>query len=482
MKAELSQLPWEALQHETGGIPWSALRTFAEAVVDDVEVIERLFDVYTAAHEVALTETCYADLYVPAIFALAAPRLEGEHRRTICKFLATKLAEAGRDDDDMTMELLTAAAGTFGPAVLPAVLETIASEPDSRGAWVFLWSLTVLAAQSNDEMLRRRVIEACLELLEKADRGEAELSDGTNAAWTLGTLRCGEYTDLLQRLRDKARHGFLLGDYREAFELLKGRRDPGPPGELWEHPVEEWLTSHWKTSRQWFAERRTRNTATYVADAEEGLSSSDGLTRQFMNSPVAEAMPEALLGVAPRVVRRLVSYSRKNLDLEPEQWDEPALRELLLEVFPRQALGDERLYRAVVPVTEALLTWMGVEGQTTETSALAAAVHGWSDEIVSRSCDPQHWGSAKTVVMQTLERGEELSDSAARDTFVRELTGDILGIEEPLLEPEPTADEPGIPIVESKPRVGRNAPCPCGSGRKYKKCCGSSAGKGTAKT
>ena len=23
-------------------------------------------------------------------------------------------------------------------------------------------------------------------------------------------------------------------------------------------------------------------------------------------------------------------------------------------------------------------------------------------------------------------------------------------------------------------RVGRNAPCPCGSGRKYKKCCGDS--------
>ncbi|MHC4336845.1 MAG: SEC-C metal-binding domain-containing protein [Planctomycetota bacterium] len=23
-----------------------------------------------------------------------------------------------------------------------------------------------------------------------------------------------------------------------------------------------------------------------------------------------------------------------------------------------------------------------------------------------------------------------------------------------------------------QPKVGRNAPCPCGSGKKYKKCCG----------
>ena len=28
------------------------------------------------------------------------------------------------------------------------------------------------------------------------------------------------------------------------------------------------------------------------------------------------------------------------------------------------------------------------------------------------------------------------------------------------------------PIVREAPKVGRNDPCPCGSGKKYKKCCG----------
>jgi preprotein translocase subunit SecA len=27
-------------------------------------------------------------------------------------------------------------------------------------------------------------------------------------------------------------------------------------------------------------------------------------------------------------------------------------------------------------------------------------------------------------------------------------------------------------IVRAQPKVGRNDPCPCGSGKKYKKCCG----------
>ena len=28
------------------------------------------------------------------------------------------------------------------------------------------------------------------------------------------------------------------------------------------------------------------------------------------------------------------------------------------------------------------------------------------------------------------------------------------------------------PIKSTKPKTGRNEPCPCGSGKKYKKCCG----------
>lgn len=40
-------------------------------------------------------------------------------------------------------------------------------------------------------------------------------------------------------------------------------------------------------------------------------------------------------------------------------------------------------------------------------------------------------------------------------------------------------DEPLPPPVEpikaEKQEVGRNDPCPCGSGKKYKKCCGKNA-------
>ena len=48
--------------------------------------------------------------------------------------------------------------------------------------------------------------------------------------------------------------------------------------------------------------------------------------------------------------------------------------------------------------------------------------------------------------------------------------------EEPLLADRPAEDVWEVPntIRNTRPSVGRNDPCPCGSGRKYKKCCGAS--------
>ena len=42
----------------------------------------------------------------------------------------------------------------------------------------------------------------------------------------------------------------------------------------------------------------------------------------------------------------------------------------------------------------------------------------------------------------------------------------------PEIPEEPEMPRVAVPVVRSAPKVGRNDPCPCGSGKKYKKCCG----------
>ena len=41
-------------------------------------------------------------------------------------------------------------------------------------------------------------------------------------------------------------------------------------------------------------------------------------------------------------------------------------------------------------------------------------------------------------------------------------------------EPESVAprSDPGVPFQRDEDKVGPNDPCPCGSGKKFKKCCG----------
>ena len=50
--------------------------------------------------------------------------------------------------------------------------------------------------------------------------------------------------------------------------------------------------------------------------------------------------------------------------------------------------------------------------------------------------------------------------------------GQPVGAPPPGMEP-PQAPQPIAPVRNDAPKVGRNDPCPCGSGRKHKKCCGS---------
>jgi SWIM/SEC-C metal-binding protein len=72
------------------------------------------------------------------------------------------------------------------------------------------------------------------------------------------------------------------------------------------------------------------------------------------------------------------------------------------------------------------------------------------------------------VRVQTQERAAEILE-LCQENGIQALVGvepdkteDISDVERALAPPAP---------VLAAPKVGRNDPCPCGSGKKYKKCC-----------
>ena len=464
MTGESAQLPWDQLQDTEDRIPWPALYAFADSVVTDPGLVPELFEVYDRAYEGAPDHPTRADFYVAAVFALAAPRLNDEQRSAIGALLVDRLVQAGRDDADVSLEVMLAAAGTMGPVIVPAVLEAIAKEPDTYGAWLFLWDLTVLAAQSEDEALRSRVIQACVDLLEKVERGEADPSDGINAAWTLAAFRRSEHEDLLRRLCAKPMKQWWAADYREALELLQSQAERTDLRELWEHPVEEWLTSRCRLADEAAAESDTPEEETEEEDSDK--NNARLVATGFVQSPVASTLPEDLRERAFFIAERLLYFAVSELDSPPGRWDESVLRELLLDIVPRRMLAARDVLEKVIPVTEALLCWLRFEGILPGADALAQTIHGWADQVVTAGMDQRHWGAAKTMVMKALDTGLDFTKPQVRRALVDQTVAELC---EPL--PSPPVELP-IPIVERSAKPARNAPCPCGSGQKYKKCHG----------
>jgi uncharacterized protein YecA (UPF0149 family) len=94
--------------------------------------------------------------------------------------------------------------------------------------------------------------------------------------------------------------------------------------------------------------------------------------------------------------------------------------------------------------------------------------------------DGGHLGEQTTFVRKVLNGLFSTSSQQLRDMLRKEHKGpyeDMPAEVAAMLNPpedeeELSVPERGKPLVREAPKIGRNDPCPCGSGKKYKKCCG----------
>ncbi|MBQ8654518.1 MAG: preprotein translocase subunit SecA [Clostridia bacterium] len=166
-----------------------------------------------------------------------------------------------------------------------------------------------------------------------------------------------------------------------------------------------------------------------------------------------------------------------------------ANRKLIMEDEDREAfveaLKDDA--RAFYDERETLLSEIGVDMREFERVMLLGAVdHRWMDHIDAmdqlRSGIAYRAYSGKNPVTEyQIESGymfEELNHLIREDTVRRVYQAKVQRTPERVQAAQPTeartaGDGPRQPKrVKSSERVGRNDPCPCGSGKKYKQCCG----------
>jgi hypothetical protein len=103
-------------------------------------------------------------------------------------------------------------------------------------------------------------------------------------------------------------------------------------------------------------------------------------------------------------------------------------------------------------------------------------------EVEGLDAKPLHERTAPALVERQPHLYAKLAELIAEDVREAALTEECAEVIFPTaqvvveaFDAAATGRRPGErqgPVVRETPKVGRNEPCPCGSGKKYKKCCG----------
>jgi hypothetical protein len=167
------------------------------------------------------------------------------------------------------------------------------------------------------------------------------------------------------------------------------------------------------------------------------------------------------------VLMSFADYMYSYHGLLPEEWNETELEECCLDTLPRKITADESYYRSIAPVLSAFFNFLGKEGLLKNAPKLAKRVTKINKKIVSNASDPRRWGMAKSMLMAAIKAGVDIENQNELNKFMYSYSLQQL-------KNLKHSDDEIVSIPESMHKIGRNEPCPCGSGKKYKKCCGRS--------
>ena len=184
-------------------------------------------------------------------------------------------------------------------------------------------------------------------------------------------------------------------------------------------------------------------------------------------------------------------------DVTPEQLHEDVHAEIAKLYDEKEAeIGEERmrelermiLIRVVdnkwmdhIDAMDQLRTGIGLRGLGHQDPAQAYAQEGFDmfEEMISNIKEDTVKFCFNVTVQTNTERVQVMeAGNAQKEDVAPSVGGGALqhqqrGVQAmPSAAPKETKEAPKVPIKREAPKVGRNDPCPCGSGKKYKNCCG----------
>jgi hypothetical protein len=143
----------------------------------------------------------------------------------------------------------------------------------------------------------------------------------------------------------------------------------------------------------------------------------------------------------------------------PVHWNARRALECCTIIMPRKVVAPKMYFNSVEPVLTAFMDFCADKGYVPEGKTIARRLRGVTEIIIRESENSEFWGIGKELLRNAESSGVNLSDSKELEEFLKNYKP---GNRSPR--------ELKSSFENIKP--GRNDSCPCGSGKKYKKCCG----------
>ena len=181
-----------------------------------------------------------------------------------------------------------------------------------------------------------------------------------------------------------------------------------------------------------------------------------------------------------------LNYLRTALDVEydlgdgksPEQIKKEVL-ELVLKKYEEkeEEIGSEQLreLERIVLLRTVDAKWMDhLDAMDQLKEAVRLEAYAQKDPVVEYKCESYDVFNAMTediaeTVVKTILHVQKRNENMQRINLVRNMITNLNAAQ------NAGGDDKAKPKVNSTKKVGRNDPCPCGSGKKYKNCCGKNA-------
>ena len=166
-------------------------------------------------------------------------------------------------------------------------------------------------------------------------------------------------------------------------------------------------------------------------------------------------------------------YAEKEAEIGEEQMREVE-RMILLRVVDNRWMDH-------IDAMDQLKDGIGLRGIGQQDPAVAYAQEGFAmfDEMIADIREETVKFCYNVTVTTKTERRNVVSGrtSAAKEEYKDDTAAQANGKGGSMPSAAPKADKTGKQetIRRDMPKVGRNDPCPCGSGKKYKNCCGRNA-------